>query len=136
AGIEYTNGRWLGMKMGELHADAARDHLLFAAGIDEQQVLLTVVEEAEVAGRSLLRWRLGGGDAGRGHPQQGPELGWACRCGDALGGEKGADAFQRFGGDARTVAQAGHELAVVDGAAAKGRFGHAGAAAEFRDAVQ
>ena len=49
AGVEHAHRRRLGMEVGELHADAARDHLLLAAGVDEQQVLLPVVEEAEVA---------------------------------------------------------------------------------------
>ena len=49
AGIEQAHRRRLGVEVGELHADAARHHLLLAAGIDEQQVFLAVVEEAEVA---------------------------------------------------------------------------------------
>ena len=53
AGIEHAQRRRLGMQMAELHADAARDHLLLAAGVDEQQVFLPVVEEAEVAGPIL-----------------------------------------------------------------------------------
>ena len=55
---------------------------------------------------------------------------------DALAGEEGADALERLGRDAGAVAQARDELAVVDGAAPEGRLGHAGAAAELRDAVQ
>ena len=55
---------------------------------------------------------------------------------DALAGQEVADALQRLGRDAGAVAQAGDELAVVDGAAAEGRLGHAGPAAELRDAVQ
>ena len=61
AGVEHAHRRRLGMQVGELHADAARHHLLLAAGVDEQQVLLAVVEEAEVArGRALgagASWR-------------------------------------------------------------------------------
>jgi hypothetical protein len=42
------------VEVGKLHADAARHHLLLAAGIDEQQVFLAVVEKAEVAGGRTL----------------------------------------------------------------------------------
>ena len=49
--------RGLGVEMRKLHADAARHHLLLAAGIDEQQVFLAVVEEAEVAGGRAFRCR-------------------------------------------------------------------------------
>ena len=59
AGVEHAQGRRLGMQVGELHADAPRDHLLLAAGVDEQQVLLPVVEEAEVARAVLPGGRLG-----------------------------------------------------------------------------
>ena len=54
AGVEHAQGRRLGMQVGQLHADAARDHLLLAAGVDEQQVLLPVVEEAEIARAAAL----------------------------------------------------------------------------------
>ena len=63
AGVEHANGRRLGMQVGELHADAPRNHLLLAAGVDEQQILLPVVEEAEIARRSLLGAALGLGRA-------------------------------------------------------------------------
>ena len=56
AGVEHAHRRRLGVQVGELQADAARHHLLLAAGVDEQQILLAVVEEAEVArGRALAR---------------------------------------------------------------------------------
>ena len=50
--------------------------------------------------------------------------------------EESADAHQGFGRDARTIAQARNELAVVDGAAAEGGLGDAVDAAERRDAVE
>ena len=47
-----------------------------------------------------------------------------------------ADAVERFGGDAAAVAQPAGELAVVDGAAAEGRFGQAGLAAVIGNFLQ
>ena len=47
-----------------------------------------------------------------------------------------ADAVERLGGDAPAVAQAACELAVVDGAAAEGRFRQAALAAEIGDFLQ
>ena len=58
AGIEHPQRRRARMDIGELEPDPAGDHPLFAAGVDEQQVFLPVVEEAEVA----LRVALSGGD--------------------------------------------------------------------------
>src|SRR6266404_553969 len=54
------------MDVGQFERDAARDHPFFAAGVDEQQVLLPVVEEAEVAlGIAFAgRHRCGRGDGG------------------------------------------------------------------------
>ena len=49
---------------------------------------------------------------------------------------EGADAVERVGGDAAAIAQAAGELAVVDGAAAEGRFGEPALAAEFADLLQ
>src|SRR5262245_58531938 len=51
-----------------------------------------------------------------------------CRRG-AVGGDEGADAVERVGGDAPTVAQPRGELAVVDGAPAEGRLGKPGVSA-------
>ena len=140
AGVEHAHGRRLGMQVGELHADAARDHLLLAAGVDEQQVLLTVVEEAEVArGRALAAsaWPCvacrGCADVTRSSGISSRGRGGRL---DAVAGQEGADALQRLRRDAGAVAQARDELAVVDGAPAEGRLGHAGAPAELGDAVQ
>src|SRR6478736_5977412 len=52
------------------------------------------------------------------------------------GAGSGDGELERLGGDARAVAQPGDELAVVHGAAAEGRLGHAGTAAEIRDAAE
>ena len=43
------------MQVGELHRDALRHHPLLAAGVDEQQVLLAVVVEAEIAAAAHRR---------------------------------------------------------------------------------
>src|SRR5258706_14465527 len=54
-----TNSRYFWrlkwMDIGEFHADALRDHPLLAASVDEQQVLLAVVVEAEIGLRLVLR---------------------------------------------------------------------------------
>src|SRR6185503_18999137 len=47
-----------------------------------------------------------------------------------------ADAIQRIGRDAAAVAQAAGELAVVDGAATKGRLGEPAGTAEFADLLE
>jgi hypothetical protein len=137
AGVEHAHRRRLGMQVGELQVDAARHHLLLAAGVDEQQIFLAVVEEAEVArGRAFRvgRFRL---QARRpAHAQQLHQLTRRDRRLDALAGEEDADALQRLRRDAGAIAQAGDELAVVDGAPTERGFGHARAPAKFRDAVQ
>ena len=107
AGVEHAHRGRLGMQVAQLHADAAGDHLLLAAGVDEQQVLLPVVEEAEVARRSC---RIGAGCGSapavrRHHAQQRLQLarrGWRL---DAAAGQVGADPLQRLGRDAGAVAQ-------------------------------
>src|SRR5262245_52785558 len=53
------------------------------------------------------------------------DRGPTCRRG-AVGGDEGADAVERVGGDAAAVAQPGGELAVIDSAPAEGRLGKPG----------
>ena len=142
----------------ELERDAVRHHPFFRAGVDEQQVLLPVVEEAEVALRIGAAGGGGGTDRSRGD-------GWRHRCerrhgcgaeasgdvpacvlrprdhrgpraGVAVGRHEAADAVERLGGDAAAVAQPAGELAVVDRAAAEGRFGQAGLPAIVGDFLQ
>jgi hypothetical protein len=48
-----------------------------------------------------------------------------------IGGHEGHDAIDGFGGNAAAVSQPIGELAVVDGAAAEGRFGQPGMPAEI-----
>src|SRR5262245_40254828 len=49
---------------------------------------------------------------------------------------EGADAVERFRGDAAAVTQAAGELAIVDGAPAEGRLGKSGVTAIFGDFLQ
>src|SRR5262245_3085349 len=110
------------MHIGDLKRDAAGDHPFFAAGIDEQQVLLPVVEEAEVALRVALagRRRCGRGDGGARFARSLDDGGTRDR--GPVGLHEAADAVERLGGDAAAVAQPRGELAVIDGTPAEGRF--------------
>src|SRR5215467_5225177 len=133
------------MQVRKHQTDASRHNLLLAAGFDKEQVLLPIVEETKVARRRTLGAGLtdvhagihAGVDAGKAaNAQQRHEL--ARRRGrlHALSGEKRADELERLGRNARPIAQARDELAIIDGAPPKGRLGHASAPAELRDAVQ
>src|SRR5215472_6482348 len=110
------------MHVGELERDAARDHPFFAAGIDEQQVLLPVVEEAEIALRVAFAGRRGcRRDDGGARLARALDDGGTRNRGP-VGLHEAADAVERLGGDAAAVAQPRGELAVVDGAPAERRF--------------
>ena len=95
---------------------------VFAAGTDEEEVLLPVVEEAEIAlriARPGLRGRRRSRDRAR--------LAYAFDDGGtrrhrAVVLHELADAIDCLGGDAAAIAQPLGELAVVDGAAAEGGF--------------
>ena len=54
AGVEQAHRGRARVDVAELEPDARRDHVLLAAGVDEEQVLLAVVEEAEVLFRRRL----------------------------------------------------------------------------------
>ena len=137
AGVEHAHRRRTRMQMRELLGDAVRHLPLLAAGVDEQQIFLPVVEEAEIALRiaGLGRRRRHGElrhdwarlartfDDGR------PPLGGVCR-------HEVVDAIERVGGDAPAVAQPRRELAVVDRAAAEGGFGKPGLPAIFGNFLQ
>src|SRR5690606_36659776 len=93
---------------------------------------LPVVEEAEVALRIVVFF--GGGSRGQdrrdrpldhGAPFHGPVV-----------MHEGTDAIERDRGDASAIAQAAYELAVIDGAAAEGRFGETRAAAIIGDFLE
>ena len=126
----------------QFERDAARHHPLLRAGVHEQQILLPVVEETEVAQR--VGWARRMRDrhrAFRAHRrvqrgraldhQRARERGLV-----AMARHEAADAVERLGGDAPAVAQAACELAVVDGAAAEGRFRQAHLTAEIGDFLQ
>ena len=111
------------MQAGQFQRHPLGDHPLFAAGMDEQQVFLAILEKAEIAARIAFFGR---------------HLEAARRRQPARRGRRdiGLDAVQRVDGDALALAQAMHQLAVVDGPAAKRRLRHVGMAAELRDLAE
>ena len=123
AGIEYPQRRRPGVDTAEFQRHPLRDDPLFAAGMYEQQVFLAILEKPEVAtGIALLgqdfkatRWR---------YPAR------------RRGGDIGLDAVEGVDGDALALAQPVYQLAVVHGAAAKGRLGHIGLTAEVGNLAQ
>jgi len=121
--VEDPQRRRTGVDAGKLQRHPLRGNPLLAAGMDEQQVFLPVLEETEIAaGIALL-----GRDfkaARRRHP---------ARHG---GGDIGLDPIQRVDGDALALAQTVHQLAVVDGPAAERRLRHIGLTAELRNLAQ
>ena len=142
AGVEQAHGGRTRMDVAELERDAARHHPLLRAGVDEQQILLPVVEEAEVAQRVGRARRM----RDRHRAFRAHRRAQRCRALDhqrarerglvAMARHEAADAVERLGGDAPAVAQAACELAVVDGAAAEGRFRQAHLTAEIGDFLQ
>ncbi len=116
------------MNVRELHADALCDDPLFAARVDEQQIFLPVVVEAEVVFR-LARAREGYGRRGRRARIQAPrrraKTNQPARLQRRVVGHEAAHALDCFHGDAAADLEPADELAVVNGAASEGRFGHA-----------
>ncbi len=137
AGVEQAHRGRARMDVAELEPDALRHHVLLAAGVDEQQVLLPVVEEAEV----LFRRRVA-----RMHDRQRRQRAGAdqrqqlrrriARARGAVLHHELVDPLQGLRSDPRTVAQPRDELAVVHRAPAESGLGHASATAEFGDAAQ
>jgi hypothetical protein len=134
AGIEHAKRRRPWMQMRELLGDAVRHLPLLAAGIDEQQILLPVVEEAEIAlwiggraaRRRLRRWHV---DAGRLERRSGSWSRFARSFNHdwtwplwRMSSHESMDAIERIGSDAAAIAQPCGELAVVDGTASEGRL--------------
>ena len=127
------------MDVGELFGDAMRHLPFLAAGVDEEQILLPIVEKSEIAlgvgrlagcggglcGRRLcgdrLQRRSGGrpGFAGSFYHDWTWSLWW-------VSSHEAMDAIERIGGDAAAVAEPRGELAVIDGPASEGRFGKSG----------
>ena len=122
AGVEHPQRRRARVNIGELEPDPAGHHPLFAAGVDEQQVFLPVVEEAEVA----LWIALPGRDRGRRsrNPRRPrrpiDDRGTRGVRGHAVVVHEASDAVERLGRDPSAIAEPRGELAVIDGAAAEG----------------
>src|SRR5471032_2023439 len=48
-GVKHADRRWARMNVGQFHRHPLCDHGLFGTRVDEHQVLLPVIEKAEVA---------------------------------------------------------------------------------------
>ena len=127
-GIEQSQRRRRWLQIAEFERNPVGDLGLFAAGRDEQQIFLAVVEEAEARRRDA---RPGGGVLGR-RRWDGLQLGRPGRMRE----EKGAHLVERFGRDVGAVAQPRNELAVIDGEPAEGGFRSLGGAAIIPDLAQ
>ena len=108
------------MDRGQFQRNALRDHPLLAAGVDEQQVFLAVLEKAEIASRVAFFGRHDQA-ARRGHPTRGG------------GDDIGLDPVERIDGDPLALPQAVDQLAVIDRPPPERRLRHVGLAAEFGD---
>ncbi len=120
AGVEHPQRRRPRMDAGQFQRHPLGDHPLLAAGVDEQQIFLPVLEKAKIATRVALLQR---------------HLKSARRRHAARRGRRdiGLDAIERIDGDALALAQPLHQLAVIDRPPPEGRFRHVRAAAELRD---
>ena len=134
AGVEDAHRRRMRMDMRQFLGDAVRDLPLLAAGVDEQQIFLPVVEEAEIALRIARRERRRGQRRRQRRARRVRALDdrrpFALR---RIRRHEAVDAVERVGGDAAAVAQPRRKLAVVDGAAAEGGFRQSGLAAIVGD---
>ena len=140
AGVEHPHRRRPRMDVDELFGDAVRDFPFLAAGVDEQQIFLPVVEEAEIALRVARFSRRRGGRRRQRRGQPRVSRGRSmivgrCPCA-GLRRHEAVDAVERVGGDAAAVAQPRGELAVVDRAAAERGFGEAGLPAIVGDFLE
>src|ERR1041385_775729 len=106
------------MDAGQLQRHALGDHPLLAAGMDKQQVFLTILEKPEIATRIALLGRYLEAAGRRGTVRHGS-------------GDKGLNPVQRIGGNALALTEPGDQLAVIDRAAAERRFRHPGLPAEL-----
>ena len=119
AGVEHPDGRRRRMDVGEFQRDAIGDLGLLAAGRDEQEILLPVVEEPE-ARRRPIGFRLAARRAAEPCLARPPQAGFQRRW--PAHGQIELDLIERFGGNPRAVAEAGDKFSVVDDAASEGRF--------------
>ena len=127
AGVEHAQRRRMRMEEAQLLGDPVGDFPLLAAGVDEQQILLPVVEEAEIPLRRFRRatsavtaagaTAAGIVNAGAPHVNVLCHRTWLLTMRNwRVSGDEGLNAVERVGGDAAAVAQPGSELAVIDGA--------------------
>ena len=125
------------MDVHQLLGNAVRHLPLLAAGVDEEQIFLPVVEEAEIALRVVgMQRRCGHGRRRRARGVGALDDRRARRRAVLQGRvrlHKAVNPIERVGGDAAAVAQPRRELAVVHRAAAEGGFGQAGAPAIIGD---
>jgi hypothetical protein len=126
--------------MRELFRDAVRHLPLLAAGIDEQQVLLPVVEKPKIPLRiggliARERGRLQGGHWRRA-AVAGPFNNDGTRPKGWMGRHEAMNAIERIGSDPAAVAKARRELSVVNGASSEGGFGKTGLTAIIRDFLE
>src|SRR4051794_37396313 len=106
------------MNAAQFQRHPLRADPLFATGMDKEQVFLPVLEKTEIAARvALFRQDL------RRERRRHPARHGGC--------DIGLDAIEGIDGDALALAQAVHQLAVIDRASAERRFRHVGVAAEF-----
>ena len=129
AGIENPQRRRRRLQIAELQRNPVGDFGLLAAGRDEQQIFLPVVEEPEARRHGCRR------NAG-GRRQRRQRLAGCGLRRDAVLGQIGAHLVERAGGDLGAVAQPRHQLAVVDGEPPEGGFRGLRGAAEFADLLQ
>ena len=136
AGVEHPHRRRPRMDMRQLLGNAVRDLPFLAAGVDEQQIFLPVVEKAKIT-RRIARFRRHDGQRRR----HGAQLARAfddrgARALRGMGRHEAVDAVERVGGNAAAVAQPRGELAVIDRAASEGRFRQAGLPAIIRNLLK
>src|SRR5262245_25944211 len=143
ASVEYAHRRRPRMDIGEFEAHPRSYFPLLRAGVHEEQILLPVVEETEIALRIVA------GESGsdrrhgcRFHDGQNSrrrrleQKATARRSAVRIARHEGADAIERVGRDTSAVAQTTCELAVVDRTAAEGRFGEPPRAAKLADLLE
>src|SRR6185437_6159648 len=137
------------MNIGELERDALRHHTFFAAGVDEEQIFLAIVVEAEILVlRHIARWgarsRYRRGWARRGsrmddgvrrvrHGQRRDRTAMLGRAALLLAIDESAYALDRLIAHPAAETQPAHQLAVIHREPAESRFGHADAAAKSRN---
>src|SRR5262249_43374811 len=130
AGIEHAQRRRRWLEVRKLERDAVGDLGLLAAGRDEQEIFLPIVEEAEARRRDARRSCAGGGRRRRGGGTIAVGL---CR---PMFAQVGADLVERAGRDLGAVAKPRDQFAVVDNEPPESRFCGSGRATKFPDLAE